>query len=149
MADADALAKSLAAAQARIAELEAAGAGIDEPETDESGKYMVLSAGISHRVGGRATHVTLALAGQVINLADDEAHRLLMLGAIRAADDVDLAAGEARALRDAQAMAAQQVGPTNNPYGGQVAGGRDPETTLQLHAEQQIALARRSGALPA
>lgn len=147
VADADALAKSLAAAHARIAELEAAGASIDDPETDETGKYMVLSAGVSHRVGGRLTHITLALAGQVIDLVDDEARRLLMLGAVRAADEADIAAGEARALRDSQAAAAQLVGPADNPYGGQVVGGRDPQVTLALHAEEQIARARKSGAL--
>jgi hypothetical protein len=141
--DAAALAASLAAAQEQIAALTAA-QNTPEPSVEEAGKYFVLSAGVCYRVGGSETHVTLGLAGQVIDLVDSEAHRLLMLQAVRAASKDDLLVGRARALRDAQAIATGQAGPVDNPYGGSMV-----NTTLERHAAEQIAIARKSGALPA
>lgn len=141
------LATELAAARDRIAELEAhvetvETLGIAPVAAQESAPYFVTAVGVCYAVDGAPTNIGLALQGRVVYLVDPEAERLLLQDAVRAASEADLANEELRMVRSAAAVDAQLSGPTNNPYGGSIAG-----TTLERHAAEQIALAKKSGAI--
>ncbi len=133
--------------QAENAELIATAARAAAPppsavDSDEStGKYLVIAVGVSYAVAGAAGGTALGLQGRVIDLADDEATRLLKLGTVRAATDEEVKASREREARDLQIAAENAAGPADNPFGGQVATG----TTLEEHAAEQIKLARKAG----
>ncbi len=157
----------LAAAKARVAELEEAAkahaaelakrdeqiAELEEAATDpaggksdageeSSGQYYVMAAGCPYAVGGNPALIQIAMHGHVIELVDSEARRLLLLDAVRAATEVEVMADEARREREAGVDAENTAGPAGNPFGGQVV-----NTTLERHAAEQIALARKAGRL--
>ncbi len=127
---------------AALADLEAATAPgtSDTGEPPETASYVVVGAGACYLVGGDPAHSALALRGNVIDLVEAEARRLLMQGAVRAATKEDAARDQAamavKALEDAAALA----GPVENPYGGQTVAGK----TLEQHADEQIALAKKA-----
>lgn len=135
------------ALRARIRELEAqvpTGTGAGEDTASEgTGAYLVTAVGASFVSPRNPAVVELGMQGRVVEIGDAEAQRLLMLGAIRAADETDVATEQGRSLRLAAAEAEMQTGPARNPYGGMVAG----STSLEQHAADQIALARKSGAI--
>lgn len=135
------------ALKARIRDLEAQlSTGADTMGTDASegtGAYLVTAVGASYLSPRNPAIVELGMQGRVVEIGDAEAGRLLMLGAVRAATDEDVATEQARALRIAAAEAEMQTGPARNPYGGMVAG----STSLEQHRDDQIALARKSGAI--
>jgi hypothetical protein len=133
------------ALRARIRDLEAQ-LGPDAAGGDASegtGAYLVTAVGASYLSPHNPAIVELGMQGRVVEIGDAEAGRLLMLGAVRAATDEDVATEQARALRVAAAEAEMQTGPARNPYGGMVAG----STSLEQHRDDQIALARKSGAI--
>ncbi len=77
--------------------------------------------------------------GAVIDLVDSEAARLIKLEAVRAATDDEVAADAVRRAREADIDAQNASGPSNNPFGGRVVG-----VSLEDHAAEQIALAKKS-----
>lgn len=128
---------------AALADLEAAtapGAPDTPRKAPPTASYVVLGAGACYLVDGDPAHSALALRGNVIALEDTEARRLLLLGAVRAATEEDAmrdrVVSEAKALEDAAALA----GPKDNPFGGQTVAGK----TLEQHADEQIALAKKT-----
>lgn len=135
------------ALKARIRELEAqvsAGTSAGESEPSEgTGAYLVTAVGAQFASPRNPAVIELGLQGRVVEIGDADAQRLLMLGAIRAADETDVATEQGRSLRLAAAEAEMQTGPARNPYGGMVAG----STSLEQHAADQIALAKKSGAI--
>jgi hypothetical protein len=139
----DDLATQLATAQQRIAELETtAPLGIAPVAPQESARYYVTAVGACYAVDGAPTNIGLALHGQVVELVDSEAERLLIQGAVRPASVDDIANEALRVNRSAAAVDAEIAGPASNPYGGSLAG-----TSLERHAREQIAIAKRSGAV--
>lgn len=138
----------LEAARKRIAELEGeleeATAPVPVPATvsvepEGTGMYVVICAGAPYMVGGDPAYVQVAMHGYVIDLVDSEARRLILLGAVRAANDAEVAGDRARRERDAVIDAQNVAGPASNPFGGRVVG-----TSLEAHAAEQIALAKRA-----
>jgi hypothetical protein len=115
----------------------------DPPVDREHGLYRVTAVGVCYAFNGEPTNIQLALQHRVVELVDSEAERLLLLGCVKAASEADIANESLRAERDAAARDAQLHGPTSNPYGGSISG-----TTLEAHAAEQIALAKKSGAIP-
>jgi len=117
-----------------------------EPAPRESapGQYVVTGAGCCYAVDGDPANIGLALRGHVVALTDEEALRLIIVGAVAAASDADVERD--RVMRERQAIAAveQLAGPADNPYGGQAVGNK----TLEQHAREQIELAHKAGTLP-
>lgn len=122
-------------------ESEAAVGKADSPVPDGTGKYIVTSAGAPYMVNGDPAYVQVAMHGYVIDLTDDEALRLLKLDAVRAATADESEADKARRARDAEIDAQNAAGPVNNPFGGRPVG-----TSVEAHAAEQIALARKAAA---
>ncbi len=107
-------------------------------QKQDTGTYVVIIAGACFsRPNGEPG---LAHMGHVVELGDDEARRLLMLDAIRAATDADVKADRERRDREAEIAAQNAAGPDNNPFGGRVVG-----TTLEKHAAEQMELAKKAG----
>jgi hypothetical protein len=122
---------------------EGADAAIGDRPPAENGAYYVTAAGAPYAVQGDLAYVRVAMHGEVIELVDKEAARLISLGAVRAATDAEVAADRTRRVQVAAIDARNAAGPDDNPFGGQVV-----NTTFERHAEEQIALARKSAALP-
>lgn len=93
------------------------------------GKYVVNAAGVSYAAPGDPGPIRLAVHHRVIELDDQEAERLLGLGAIASASDEDLAREDVYAERERADQVA--TGPADNPYGGSLRGG----VTLEEHAK--------------
>lgn len=107
---------------------------------EPGGKYLVLAVGVSYAVPGTPAGSALGLQGRVIDLDDEEATRLLKLGAVRAATKDEVEVSREREARDLVIAAENAAGPAGNPFGGQIAAG----TTLEEHAAEQIKLARKA-----
>lgn len=137
---------TIAARDKRIAELEEAltpPTAKDSDETTACAKYMVVAVGCPYRIDGSEAHIETAMRGQVVSITDDEAARLLHLGAIRAATMEEIAAEPIRAEREARIAAERAIGPIHNPYGGRYLQSQED------HAAEQIALAKANGTLAA
>lgn len=145
----------LATAEATIAERDRRIAELEEAQTSPTpmaegaeetaacAKYMVVAVGCPYRIDGSEAHIETAMRGQVVSITDDEAARLLHLGAIRAATPEEIAAEPIRAEREAQIAAERAIGPIHNPYGGRYLQSQED------HAAEQIALAKANGTLAA
>lgn len=112
----------------------------DAPAT---GKYLVLAVGAPYTVDNTPGKIVVGLQGRVVDLTDDEATRLLNLNAVRAATEDEVKADEARKQREADIEAQNTAGPAGNPFGGRTVAG----VSLEDHAAEQIALARKAGRL--
>lgn len=125
-------------------------AATDTPEAQDApsertntGRYYVDAVGVPYEPEGLPGAVLVATYGQVIDLSDEDARRLLSLGAIRAATDDEVEADKARRARVAEVEAQNTIGPASNPFGGRVMAG----VSLEDHAAEQIELARKAGRL--
>lgn len=108
------------------------------------GSYTVVGAGLCYAVDGDPANIGLGLRGQVIQLTDDEALRLITVGAVTSASEEDVAADAEVRKQQAAADLVQATGPLDNPYGGRQVSNK----TLEEHAEEEIARAHKVGVLP-
>ncbi len=117
----------------------------DAPDTAtaDMGKYYVDAVGVPYAQDGVEGAIVVGTHGQVIEISDDEARRLLTLGVIRAATDDEVVADRARRKKLAEIDAQNTAGPSSNPFGGRVMAG----VSLEAHAAEQIELARKAGRL--
>lgn len=108
-------------------------------QTLDAGSYYIVAAGASYNPADGGLPL-LGLRGRVVQLADDEAQRLIGLGAVRAATDDEVRVE--RAVREQEASIAMlgvlDQGPAENPYGG------TPLKGLQEHAAEEIKRAREA-----
>lgn len=114
----------------------------DTPDTG-MGKYYVDAVGVPYNLDGVEGAIVVGTHGQVIDLTDTEATRLLGLGVIRAATDDEVIADRDRRARLADIDAQNAAGPSANPFGGRVMAG----VSLEEHAKEQMELARKAGRL--
>lgn len=117
----------------------------DAPSTATAnmGKYYVDAVGVPYAQDGVEGAIVVGTHGQVISLSDDEARRLLSLSVIRAATEDEVKADRERRARLAEIDEQNAAGPSSNPFGGRVMAG----VSLEAHAAEQIALARKAGRL--
>ena len=105
--------------------------------------YVVTIAGACYRTAGDPDNIGLAHHGRVVELDDAEASRLLKLGAVRAAEKADVDREQERRDRESRLASELAEGPSDNPFGGRPLG----DKSLEQHAAEQIALAKKAGAL--
>ncbi len=109
----------------------------------DMGKYYVDAVGVPYSQDGVEGAIVVGTHGQVIEITDDEARRLLGLGVIRAATEGEVVADRERRAKLAEIDAQNTAGPSSNPFGGRVMAG----VSLEAHAAEQIELARKAGRL--